>query len=122
MTTPHRVCNYVFVLLGVLGLVLKRYYSGPFRGAVLSHGGNVTATFACYFILRGIDVPRLVSWAPAAAITLLVSVLFEATDGFLVMANVYDPLDYAADALAVALAIGVDLLTVHLLRRLKPSE
>lgn len=106
----------------MLGLLLKGDYSGPFRGAVFSHGGNVTATFAFYFILRGMSVPRLVSRAPAAAITLLVSVLFEATDGFLVMTNVYDPLDYAADALSVVIAVAVDLLAGYVAQRLTSAS
>jgi hypothetical protein len=34
---------------------------------------------------------------------------FELTDGFGVMTNVYNPFDYLANALGVALACGVDL-------------
>ena len=33
---------------------------------------------------------------------------FEATDGFWVMSNVYDPWDFVADAVGVGVALGVD--------------
>jgi hypothetical protein len=44
-------------------------------------------------------------------LALLVVQLFEATDGFGVMGNVYDRVDFVANTVGVGLALVVDLLT-----------
>jgi hypothetical protein len=46
-----------------------------------------------------------------AGLALTVVELFEATNGFGVMTNVYDPVDFAANAVGVALALAVDSVT-----------
>jgi hypothetical protein len=53
----------------------------------------------------------------AAPLTLLAVELFEITNGFGVMANVYDPADLVANAAGVGLAVIVDLGTGTALRR-----
>ena len=45
----------------------------------------------------------------AAVFALLAAELFEATDGFGVMSNVYDPGDYVANAAGVLVAVAVDV-------------
>ena len=50
-----------------------------------------------------------------AVIALLVVELFEATNGFGVMANTYDPFDFLANAIGVALAIGVDIVSARII-------
>lgn len=108
-TTP-KARNVFFVLLGVAALVLKRHYSGPFVEIVHSYAGNIAASFAVYFVVRistsGWRYGRLV----AAGIALLVVELFEAADGFGVMTNVYDPVDFLANAVGVVLALVLDTL------------
>ena len=108
-TTP-KARNVFFVLLGVAALVLKRHYSGPFVEIVHSYAGNIAASFAVYFVVRistsGWRYGRLV----AAGIALLVVELFEAADGFGVMTNVYDPVDFLANAEGVVLALVLDAL------------
>lgn len=100
--------NVVFALLGVAGLVLKAHYSGPHMEPVHSYGGNVVATFAVYFILAT-PLSRLkFGWAPRAALALGVVELFEATDGFNVMSNTYDPADYVANGFGIVLALLVE--------------
>jgi hypothetical protein len=47
---------------------------------------------------------------------LLVVEIFELTDGFRIMANVYDPFDYLASALGVALAYLVDIFSTRLVQ------
>ena len=100
--------NVLFVLFGVAALVMKRHYSGPFVDIVQSYGGNASASFAVYFVIRlvtsGWKHERLLT----ACVALLVVELFEATNGFAVMTNVYDPFDFVANALAVGLALLVD--------------
>ena len=124
-SAPVTVVRTVFfVLLGVAGLVLKRHYSGPLPDVVHNYGGNVAASFAVYFIMSNMRVPlhfalsglrlhlhpsygRLLT----AAAALLVVELFEVTNGFGVMTNVYDPMDLVANVGGVALALAVDALT-----------
>jgi hypothetical protein len=108
-TTP-KARHVFFILLGVAALVLKSYYSGPFVEIVHSYGGNIAASFAVYFVVRistsGWRYGRLV----AAGIALLIVELFEAADGFGVMTNVVDPVDFVANAVGVVLALVLDTL------------
>ena len=108
--TTSKVRNVSFVLLGVAALVLKRHYSGPFVEIVHSYCGNISASFAVYFVVRiltsGWRYGRLV----ATGIALLVVELFEATNGFGVMTNVYDPVDFVTNAVGVVLALVLDTL------------
>ncbi|MBL8175389.1 MAG: hypothetical protein JNK48_12015 [Bryobacterales bacterium] len=104
----RKVRNVAFALLGAAGLVLKRHYSGPYAGLVHSHAGNFSVSFAVYFVVSH-SVPqgrfhRLLT----AGLALAAVNLFEATNGFQVMANTYDPLDYLANTAGVALAFCID--------------
>ena len=73
------------------------------------HGGCVRQ--------RSRSRPRLL-----AALGVLVAVeAFELSDGFGVMANVVDPVDLWANAVGIALAVAVDVLTARVLRR-RPRE
>lgn len=89
---------------------MKSRYAGPFPEMVHSYGGNASVSFAVYFLIRiatsGVRHGKLLS----ATVALLVVSLFEATDGFGVMTNVYDPADFAANALGAGLALVVDIL------------
>jgi len=91
-------------------LVFKRQYMGPYGELFYRHGSNFAISFAVYFIaqlgLYPFPYPRLLSTVGA----LLAVELFELTNGFGIMSNVYDPWDYFANALGVGLALGIDLL------------
>ena len=104
-------------LLGGAVLVLVPAYDGRFAEVLGAYGGNVAVSFALYFAALNASArygrPRLL----AASATLLAVELFEATDGFGVMANTFDPIDFAANAVGVGLAIVVDVATTPLLRR-----
>ncbi|CAG1013489.1 hypothetical protein ANRL4_04950 [Anaerolineae bacterium] len=50
-----------------------------------------------------------------AVIALLIVEVFEFTNGFGIMTNVYDPFDYLANALGVALAYFVDVVSARVL-------
>jgi len=106
-----------FDLLGVAGLMLKRHYAGPYQEAVWSYGGNVAASFAMYFIVALLPLPPRFSKPLAGGLALLAVELFEATNGFGVMTNTYDPVDFAANAAGVALALAVDIVTSRISRR-----
>lgn len=114
--------NILFVMIGVGGLVSKGWYSGPARDLVHSYGGNVAASFAVYFWARiatasflaagrgrreqrlGPKLARLL----AAGLALLVVQLFEVFDGFGVMTNVYDRVDFVANTAGIAIALALD--------------
>ncbi len=108
MIDSPKARNIFFVLLGVAALMLKRHYSGPFVEIVRSYGGNVAASFAVYFLVGittfGWRFRRLLT----AGIALLVVDLFEATNGFGVMTNTYDRIDFAANAVGIGLALVID--------------
>ena len=112
-----RMRNIALALLGAIALVLKSAYAGPFEAVVHSYGGNFAVTFALYFAAvsatHNLRRPRLI----AALAALAVVTLFEITDGFGVLANVYDPLDMLANAIGVGFGLVVDLLTRRLMSR-----
>ena len=105
------VRNVALALLGVTVLVLKRAYHGPLQDGFHSYAGNFAVSFALYFAALNSTAryrrPRLF----AASLTLLAVEAFEATHGFGVMANVYDRLDFIANAAGVGVALIVDVAT-----------
>jgi peptidoglycan/LPS O-acetylase OafA/YrhL len=107
--------NVALAVLGALVLVLKAAYGGPFEDAVHAWAGNLAVSFAIYFALLNTTMrwsrPRLY----AAALALLLVSAFEATNGFGVLLNVYDPIDFVANAAGVGLAVLVDVGTFALM-------
>ncbi len=103
--------NVFFALLGVAGLVLKGHYSGPYQQAVQSYGGNVAVSFAVYYVVALLPFPPRFGKLLTAGLALATVELFEASNGFGVMTNVYDPVDFAANAVGIALALAADVLT-----------
>lgn len=101
------------VLVGVIALVLKGWIH---NGLVLAYGGNIAASFSTYYLLKLPGVPLRYQTLTAITLALLATELFEATDGFGVMSNTYDPVDYLANAAGVALAAGLDMARPFLSR------
>lgn len=103
-----RVRDLLFVLLGVVGLVMKGQLARLGGPLLQDYGGNVAASFAAFFVLK-FPVARLrTRLVIAAALALLASELFEVTDGFGFMSNTYDPGDYLANVIGIGLALGVE--------------
>ena len=98
-----------FVLLGVAGLLLKPRYSGPLADAVHRYARNLSVSFAVYFIFASSRLGRRFGKAATTVAALLVVQFFEATNGFGVMANVFDPLDFVANLAGVSLALAIDV-------------
>ncbi len=107
----ERTRNIILVLLGVVGLLLKGHTSGPYREIILSYGGNIAVSFAVYYVVANLPLPPSFRRVLTAGLALAVVELFEATNGFGVMTNVYDPVDFAANAAGVALALAADVVT-----------
>jgi hypothetical protein len=101
--------NVLFILLGVLGLLLTERYSGPQARFVRSYGGNIAASFAVYFLITRVPIRHKSKRLVTAGLALTAVGLFEATDGFKVMSNTYDPLDYVANAIGIGLALWTDV-------------
>jgi hypothetical protein len=97
-----------WVLVGVFVLLLKHWLVRDTSTLIYSYLGNTSVSFAVTFLVILGSEGRLRP-LPSAAIALAVVEMFEATDGFGIMTNVYDPFDYLANALGVAAAYGVAL-------------
>jgi hypothetical protein len=111
-----RLRNVIMVLVGVAALLAKGWFRGAIGDLGHSYLGNLAASFAVYFIVCIAASPRLNRLA-IAAIAFAIVELFELTNGFGVMTNVYDPFDYFANALGVALATVADFATTRLIAR-----
>ena len=122
MISSYRAQNVIFVLIGVAGLLLKSWFSESIPDFAFSYLGNISVSFAVYFIVRLAARDKL-NRILSALVALSIVEVFEATNGFGIMTNVYDHLDYVANALGVALAIVVDVFSSRVLRiDLKTSE
>ncbi len=112
LTEQDQIKRHVlFVLAAMVIFLLKPHHHGPLSGIFHDYGGNFVVSFAVYFIMT-IGLSRLGRGGLTAALSALLLVeLFEITDGFGIMSNVYDPLDLLANAAGIALALAVDRLT-----------
>lgn len=101
--------SVLFALLGAAALIAKQHYHGPLAQGVHGYAGNVSISFAVYFIT--VPAASRYGWGVfgAAASALLAVEGFEVTNGFGVMSNTYNPWDLLANAAGVGLAIAADL-------------
>ncbi len=116
MTIHRKIRSLVMVLAGVFGLLLKGWLRDSLSSFIYSYLGNVTVSFAVYFLVGFSAAPRR-KRAWIAVIALLIVEVFELTNGFGVMSNVYDPYDYLANAVGIALAVGVDVVMDRVMHR-----
>lgn len=127
---PMRVRNIAFILCGIAALLLKSRYAGPHAELVHSYLGNFSVSFAVYFLCANavLLVKPLLRLSASqlrnatAALALAIVALFEEADGFGVMSNTYDPLDHAANAAGILLAVLADAITAPLVRRDGPDD
>ena len=112
-----RARDVAFVMLGVLGLVMKRHLAVLGGPLVHDYGGNVAASFAVVFVLKLPFADARFRLAGAAALALVAATLFEFTDGFGFMSNTYDPGDYLANMVGVGLALAAEGFSALVVRR-----
>ena len=103
-----KVRNLLFVFLGAAVLLFKRHYSGPLEEIVHAYAGNLSVSFAVYFLFANLELPQRFKRVLPATAALAVVELFEAFDGFGIMANTYDPIDFLANAVGIAIALLID--------------
>jgi hypothetical protein len=113
MSTRLRARNVLMILAGVAVLLVKGWFAQAIGDLAHSYLGNLAISFAVYFLVS-IAARAKLNRLVIGLIAFIVVGMFELADGFKFMANVYDPFDYLADALGVALAYLVDVLTVRL--------
>jgi len=102
------VRNVFFILLAVAIFLLKRLYAGPFDEIVHAYAGNLSVSFALYFNFANLPFPGRLKTLLPAGIAFAVVELFEAFNGFGVMVNTYDPVDFLVNAVGIALAFWLD--------------
>ena len=115
MNARLRLRDLLMVLIGVACLLSKRWFAESLGDLAFSYVGNLSASFAVYFMIS-IAARSKLKRVMVAGIALLIVELFELTDGFGVMTNVYDPFDYLANAIGIGLAYCVDAASDHLLQ------
>jgi hypothetical protein len=112
-----RIRDVLFVLLGVAGLLVKGHYDGAGAGLVHSYLGNLSASFATYFLARRLPWPSKPTTLLSAGLALAAVEAFEVTNGFGVMSNVYDPVDLLVNAAGIGLAVAIDAATAKRIER-----
>lgn len=110
MLKNEKIRNVLLILLGVLLLLLKPHYNGPFLDVVKSYLGNISISFAVYFIVSIYSINWKMNKLITALIALLIVELFEVLNGFGVMTNVYDNMDLIANLLGILVAFSIDLM------------
>ena len=108
MNRTHKIKRILLILLGILGLVLKKHYIGPYLEFVDSYLGNVSVSFAVYFLVGIIAIKWKLNKLTTAVISLTIVELFELTNGFGIMTNIFDPFDLIANIVGVGLAFALD--------------
>jgi hypothetical protein len=106
--TAVKIRSIVFVLLGVAVLLLKQHYAGPLHEVVRAYAGNLSVSFALYFVFTNLRFPTRIRRLVAALFAFAAVELFEAFDGFGVMSNTYDPIDFLVNPIGIALGFWLD--------------
>jgi hypothetical protein len=113
MTSSYRARDVIFVFIGVTALLFKSWFSDSLPDFAFSYLGNLSVSFAVYFLVRLASHHRF-NMILSAIVAIVIVEVFEAANGFGIMTNVYDQLDYVANALGVALAVAVDVVSLKM--------
>ena len=113
ISNKQKARNVLFVLLGISVLLLKQVYNGPGLEIVQSYSGNLSISFAVYFLICFSSDHWKQNKLITAIISLTIVELFEITNGFGIMKNVFDIFDLFVNLIGVISALVLDkLLTV----------
>ncbi len=114
MLKNEKLRYITFIMLGVLLLVIKQHYTGAYVDFVKSYLGNFSISFAVYFIVGFSAKLWKANKFITAVFALAVVTMFEITNGFGVMINVYDKMDLLANLFGILVALSVDLMIKHI--------
>ena len=117
MLKNEKIRNVIFILLGVLLLLIKPHYNGPFLDIVKSYLGNISISFSVYFIISFYSRHWKMNKLITALIALLIVELFEVLNGFGIMTNVYDNMDLIANPFGILFALSIDLLIKNVFQK-----
>jgi len=76
MSNKEKLRNVLFILLGVAGLLLKQHYNEPYSGLGKSYLGNISVSFAIYFLVSVYAVRWKKEKFFSAAVTLIIVDLY----------------------------------------------
>jgi len=110
LSNKQKVSNVLFILFGILVLLLKQIYNGPGLEIVKSYSGNLSISFAVYFLICFSSDYWKQNKLITALISLTIVELFEITNGFGIMTNTYDTIDLFVNLIGVILALVLDQL------------
>lgn len=110
MSGKEKVWNVLFIVPGVIILVLKQSYNGPYQEIVKSYAGNLSVSFAIYFLISIVSDNWKKNKLITAAISLIIVESFEVANGFGIMKNVFDTIDLFANLIGISLAFVLDNL------------
>jgi len=117
MLKNEKIRNVIFILLGVLLLLIKPHYNGPFLDIIKNYLGNISISFAVYFIVSIYSNNWKMNKLITALIALLIVELFEVLNGFGIMTNVYDKMDLLANLLGILFALSIDLMIKNVFQK-----
>ena len=121
MNARLHIRNVAMVLIGVVALLSKSWFRESLGSLANAYLGNLSASFAVFFVVAIAAAPKLHRiWIAAIAIAIVDA--FELTNGFGVMTNVYDPFDYLANGLGIALAYCVDFVSTRIMQSNSPRS
>jgi len=112
-----KIRNVAFILFGVMVLVFKSHYAGPAEVFVQSYAGNVSVSFAVYFLALYVPIESKHKKLFAAGFALAAVQLFEVFNGFGLMSNVYDSMDLIANFAGVVSGFALDTALTFRRRR-----
>jgi len=124
MSNKEKLRNVLFILLGIAGLLLKKQYNGIYSELLKSYLGNISVSFAMYFLVSIYAVRWKNRKVISTVIALAIVELFEITDGFGVMSNTFDKYDLVANFVGVGLALllGMALKRKSINKRVKQDK
>lgn len=103
-----RLRNVLFILVAALLHMATRPYTGPYSEWVHSYGSNLAVSFALFFLLRFLRLPKIEHPLACAGYALLILWAEEFAQMSREWPGVFDVWDLLYDALGVAVAILAD--------------
>jgi hypothetical protein len=99
----------ILIILAISAFILKSQYQGPYQELVVNYGSNILISFVIYLLLSLYaeinDINRFIVFI----IALTIVELFEVTNGYGFIKNIYSSLDLLANFIGIMLAAFLDL-------------